>query len=97
VYAVKKHTKMHVASLYTGCLAGAAYNIESNGESAVIDPMREIEAYLKILDERGARLKYAKETHFYADFVSGYLDLAKQTGAKLIFGTTANPLFQLYR
>lgn len=88
---------MHVAQLYTGCLAGATYYIESNSESAIIDPMREIEPYLKILDERGARLKYARETHFYVDFVSGDLDLAKQTGAKLIFGTTANPLFQLYR
>jgi glyoxylase-like metal-dependent hydrolase (beta-lactamase superfamily II) len=68
---------MYVEQLYTGCLAEAAYYIESNGEAAIIDPMRETEPYLEILAKRGAKLKYVLETHFHADFVSGHLDLAK--------------------
>lgn len=87
---------MYVEQLYTGCLAEAAYYIESNGEAAIIDPMREIEPYLEMLEERGAKLKYVLETHFHADFVSGHLDLAKQTGAKLIFGPTASPNYSSY-
>ena len=92
----KNHNNMYVEQLYTGCLAEAAYYIESNGEAAIIDPMREIEPYLEILEKRGARLKYVMETHFHADFVSGHLDLAKQTGAKLIFGPTAKPSYSSY-
>jgi hydroxyacylglutathione hydrolase len=87
---------MYVEQLYTGCLAEAAYYIESNGEAAIIDPMRETEPYLEMLKERGAKLKYVLETHFHADFVSGHLDLAKQTGAKLIFGPTAKPSYSSY-
>ena len=87
---------MYVEQLYTGCLAEAAYYIESNGEAAIIDPMRETEPYLEMLEKRGARLKYVMETHFHADFVSGHLDLAKQTGAKLIFGPTAKPSYSSY-
>ena len=87
---------MYVEQLYTGCLAEAAYYIESNGEAAIIDPMREIEPYMEILKKRGAKLKYVMETHFHADFVSGHLDLAKQTGAKLIFGPTASPNYSSY-
>ncbi len=87
---------MYVEQLYTGCLAEAAYYIESNGEAAIIDPMRETEPYLEILAKRGAKLKYVLETHFHADFVSGHLDLAKQTGAKLIFGPTASPSYSSY-
>jgi hydroxyacylglutathione hydrolase len=87
---------MYVQQIYTGCLAEAAYYIESNGEAAIIDPMREIEPYLELLEKRGAKLKYVMETHFHADFVSGHLDLAKQTGAKLIFGPTANPSYSSY-
>lgn len=87
---------MYVEQLYTGCLAEAAYYIESNGEAAIIDPMRETEPYLEILQKRGAKLKYVLETHFHADFVSGHLDLAKQTGAKLIFGPTAQPNYSSY-
>jgi glyoxylase-like metal-dependent hydrolase (beta-lactamase superfamily II)/rhodanese-related sulfurtransferase len=87
---------MYVEQLYTGCLAEAAYYIESNGEAAIIDPMREIEPYLEMLEKRGAKLKYVLETHFHADFVSGHLDLAKQTGAKLIFGPTASPNYSSY-
>mgnify|MGYP003572975374 FL=1 len=87
---------MYVEQLYTGCLAEAAYYIESNGEAAIIDPMRETEPYLELLEKRGAKLKYVLETHFHADFVSGHLDLAKQTGAKLIFGPTASPSYSSY-
>ena len=87
---------MYVEQLYTGCLAEAAYYIESNGEAAIIDPMRETEPYLELLEKRGAKLKYVLETHFHADFVSGHLDLAKQTGAKLIFGPTASPNYSSY-
>lgn len=87
---------MYVEQLYTGCLAEAAYYIESNGEAAIIDPMRETEPYLEMLEKRGAKLKYVMETHFHADFVSGHLDLAKQTGATLIFGPTASPNYSSY-
>ena len=87
---------MYVEQLYTGCLAEAAYYVESNGEAAIIDPMREIEPYLEMLEKRGARLKYVMETHFHADFVSGHLDLAKKTGAKLIFGPRAQPSYSSY-
>ena len=87
---------MYVEQLYTGCLAEAAYYIESNGEAAIIDPMRETEPYLEILKKRGTKLKYVLETHFHADFVSGHLDLAKKTGAKLIFGPTAKPSYSSY-
>lgn len=89
------HT-MYVQQIYTGCLSEAAYYIESNGETAIIDPMRETAPYLELLEKRGAKLKYVLETHFHADFVSGHLDLAKQTGAKLIFGPTANPNYSSY-
>ncbi len=87
---------MYVEQLYTGCLAEAAYYIESNGEAAVIDPMRETEPYLELLEKRGAKLKYVFETHFHADFVSGHLDLARKTGAMLIFGPTAAPHYSCY-
>lgn len=87
---------MYVEQLYTGCLAEAAYYIESNGEATIIDPMRETDPYMEILKKRGAKLKYVMETHFHADFVSGHLDLAKQTGAKLIFGPTASPNYSSY-
>jgi glyoxylase-like metal-dependent hydrolase (beta-lactamase superfamily II)/rhodanese-related sulfurtransferase len=87
---------MYVEQLYTGCLAEAAYYIESNGEAAIIDPMRETEPYIELLQKRNAKLKYVMETHFHADFVSGHLDLAQQTGAKLIFGPTARPNYSSY-
>lgn len=87
---------MYVQQIYTGCLAEAAYYIESNGEAAIIDPMREIGPYMELLEERGTKLKYVMETHFHADFVSGHLDLANQTGAKLIFGPTAKPSYSSY-
>ena len=77
---------MFVKQLYTGCLSEAAYYIESNGEAAIIDPLRDIDAYLEIANERKAKVKYIFETHFHADFVSGHLDLSKVTGAPIIYG-----------
>jgi hydroxyacylglutathione hydrolase len=82
---------MNVEQIYTGCLAEAAYYIESNGEVAVIDPLRDTKSYLERAARSGARIKYVFETHFHADFVSGHLDLAKQTGATIVFGPTAKP------
>ena len=87
---------MKVEQIYTGCLAEAAYYIESNGEAAIIDPLRETEPYLQRAKEDGASIKYIFETHFHADFVSGHLDLAKKTGAKIVYGPTARPNFDAY-
>lgn len=87
---------MYIKQLYTGCLAEAAYYIESNGEAAIVDPLRDVEPYLALAEERGARIKYVLETHFHADFVSGHLDLAQKTGAKIVFGPTARPSFEAY-
>ncbi|HET6990226.1 MAG TPA: MBL fold metallo-hydrolase, partial [Bacteroidia bacterium] len=81
---------MYVEQLYTNCLAEAAYWIESEGEAAVIDPIRETEPYLKKAEERGVKIKYVFETHFHADFVSGHIDLAKATGATIVFGPKAD-------
>ena len=69
---------MFVRQLYTGCLSESAYFIESNGEAVVIDPLRDIEAYLELARERKATIRYIFETHFHADFVSGHIDLAKK-------------------
>lgn len=80
---------MYVEQMYTDCLAEAAYYIESNGEAAIVDPMREVEPYLELAQQRGATIKYVFETHFHADFVSGHIDLAKKTGAKIVYGPTA--------
>ncbi len=77
---------MFIKQLYTGCLSEAAYYIESNGEAAVIDPLRDIDAYLELANERKASIKYIFETHFHADFVSGHLDLGKATGAPIVYG-----------
>jgi hydroxyacylglutathione hydrolase len=80
---------MYIQQLYTNCLSEAAYYIESNGEAAIIDPLRDIDAYLQLAKERKATIKYIFETHFHADFVSGHIDLAKQTGAPIIYGPGA--------
>jgi hydroxyacylglutathione hydrolase len=77
---------MYIKQLYTGCLSEAAYYIESNGEAAVIDPLRDIDAYLELATERKATIKYIFETHFHADFVSGHIDLGKATGAPIVYG-----------
>lgn len=84
---------MKVEQLYTQCLAEAAYYIESNGEAAIIDPLREVQPYLEMAEKNGAKIKYVFETHFHADFVSGHLDLAAKTGAEIVFGPTAQPNF----
>lgn len=80
---------MKVEQIYTGCLAQGAYYLESNGEAAVIDPLREPETYISLAESRGAKIKYVFETHFHADFVSGHIDLAKKTGATIVFGPTS--------
>lgn len=82
---------MKVEQLYTGCLAEAAYYVESNGEAVIIDPLRETKPYVERAEADGAQIKYVLETHFHADFVSGHLDLAKVTGAQIVFGPTAKP------
>lgn len=80
---------MYIQQLYTGCLAQAAYYIESEGEAAIIDPLRDIQVYIDIANARKAKIKYVFETHFHADFVSGHIDLVKKTGAKIIYGPKA--------
>lgn len=87
---------MKIEQIYTGCLAEAAYYIESNGEAAIIDPLRETQPYIDRAEENGAKIKYVLETHFHADFVSGHLDLAKRTDAKIVFGPTAQPNYDAY-
>ena len=87
---------MKVEQIYTGCLAEAAYYIESNGEAVIIDPLRETDPYIERAKADGAKIKYVLETHFHADFVSGHLDLAKKTGATIVFGPTAQPNFKAH-
>lgn len=87
---------MKVEQIYTGCLAEAAYYIESNGEAAIIDPLRETEPYIDRAQKDGATIKYVLETHFHADFVSGHLDLAQKTGATIVYGPTAKPNFEAW-
>ena len=84
---------MFIEQLYTGCLSEAAYYIESNGEVAIIDPLRDIDEYLEILNKRKAKLKYIFETHFHADFVSGHLDLSQATGAPIVYGPKTQTKF----
>ena len=87
---------MIIEQIYTGCLAQGAYYIESNGEVAIIDPLREVQDYIDKAAKNNAKIKYIFETHFHADFVSGHVDLAKATGAKIIYGTNANPNFEAH-
>ncbi len=84
---------MKIEQIYTGCLAQGAYYIESNGEAAIIDPLREIKPYMEKAKNDNARIKYVFETHFHADFVSGHLTLSKETGAPIVYGPTADPSF----
>ncbi|WP_378186846.1 rhodanese-like domain-containing protein [Aquimarina sp. W85] len=84
---------MNVEQIYTGCLAQGAYYIESNGEVAIIDPLREVTPYVNRAKINKAKIKYIFETHFHADFVSGHVTLAKETGAPIIYGPNANPSF----
>ena len=84
---------MKIEQIYTGCLAQGAYYIESNGEVAIIDPLREVQQYLDRAEADGAKIKYIFETHFHADFVSGHVTLGEKTGAPIIYGPNANPKF----
>lgn len=86
---------MKIEQIYTGCLAQGAYYIESEGEAVIIDPLRETKPYLDKLEQDGATLKYIFETHFHADFVSGHLDLAKKTGATIVYGPKAKTEFNI--
>lgn len=85
---------MNIEQIYTGCLAQGAYYIESNGEVAIIDPLREVKPYITKAKKDNAKIKYIFETHFHADFVSGHVTLSKETGAPIIYGPLANPSFE---
>lgn len=87
---------MKIEQIYTGCLAQGAYYITSGNEATIIDPLREIQPYIERAEKDGVKIKYVFETHFHADFVSGHIDLAKATGAKIIYGPTAKPSFDAY-
>ena len=87
---------MKVEQIYTGCIAHAAYYLESNGEAAIFDPLREVQPYIDRALKDNAKIKYVFETHFHADFVSGHLDLAKKTGATIVYGPTAKPAFEAH-
>jgi len=85
---------MKIEQIYTGCIAHAAYYLENNGEAAIFDPLREVQPYIDRATKDNAKIKYVFETHFHADFVSGHLDLAKKTGAQIVYGPTAKPGFE---
>jgi hydroxyacylglutathione hydrolase len=85
---------MKIEQIYTGCISHAAYYIESKGEAAIFDPLREVQPYIDRAIKDNAHIKYVFETHFHADFVSGHLDLAKKTGSQIVFGPTAKPNFE---
>jgi len=87
---------MKIEQIYTGCLAQGAYFISSNGEAVVIDPLREIQPYIDRAKADNVKIKFILETHFHADFVSGHLDLAKATGATIVYGPNANPSFEFH-
>ncbi|GGD28481.1 MBL fold metallo-hydrolase [Hyunsoonleella pacifica] len=87
---------MKIEQIYTGCLAQGAYYIESNGEVAIIDPLRETQQYINKAEKENAKIKYIFETHFHADFVSGHVDLAKKTGATIIFGPGAKTEYDIH-
>ena len=87
---------MFIKQLYTGCLSEAAYYIESEGEVAIIDPLRDTGEYIKLAKENNAGIKYIFETHFHADFVSGHIDLSRQTGAQIIYGPGAETNYEVY-
>ncbi|MEL6732101.1 MAG: MBL fold metallo-hydrolase, partial [Bacteroidota bacterium] len=84
---------MKIEQIYTGCLAQGAYYIESKGEVAIVDPLREVQPYIDRAEAEGATIKYIFETHFHADFVSGHVTLSEKTGAPIIYGPNANPKF----
>lgn len=86
-----------VEQIYTGCLAHAAYYIESNGEAAIFDPLREVQQYIDRANKNNAKIKYVFLTHFHADFVGGHIDLAQKTGAKIVYGPNANPAYEVIK
>jgi hydroxyacylglutathione hydrolase len=92
-FYIIKQINMKIEQIYTGCLAQGAYYIESDGEAVIIDPLREVGPYLQKAGENNATIKYIFETHFHADFVSGHLDLARQTGATIVYGPNAETGF----
>ena len=85
---------MIIEQIYTGCLSQGAYYIESNGEAAIIDPLREVDQYILKAKKNKASIKYIFETHFHADFVSAHLTLSKKTNAPIIYGANANTSFE---
>lgn len=87
---------MKIEQIYTGCLAQGAYYIESKGEVAIVDPLREVKPYIEKAEKENAKIKYVFETHFHADFVSGHLDLAKATGATIVYGPNASTKFDTH-
>jgi hydroxyacylglutathione hydrolase len=87
---------MKIEQIYTGCLAQGAYYIESNGEVAIIDPLREVQPYIDKANDNNSEIKYIFETHFHADFVSGHVTLAEKTNAPIVFGPNANPNFKAH-
>lgn len=94
--SLKKMNAMKIEQIYTGCLAQGAYYIESDGEAAIIDPLRETQPYIDRAKEAGASIKYVFETHFHADFVSGHIDLAEKTGATIVYGPNASTSYDIY-
>ena len=91
-----KINKMEIKQLYTNCLSEAAYFIASEGEAAVIDPLRDVDTYLKMAEEQGVKIKYIFETHFHADFVSGHIELAQKTGAPIVYGPRTEAGFKIH-
>ena len=87
---------MIIEQIYTGCLAQGAYYIESKGEAAIIDPLRESDPYIQMAEKKGAKIKYVFETHFHADFVSGHIDLADKVGAQIVYGPLAETKYEKY-
>ncbi len=93
---VLQSVAMDVKQIYTGCLSEAAYFISSEGEAAVIDPLRDVDSYLRMAEEKGVKIKYIFETHFHADFVSGHLELSRKTGAPIIYGPQTEAKFPVH-
>ena len=87
---------MEIQQLYTNCLSEAAYFISSEGEAAVIDPLRDVDTYIKMAEEKGVKIKYIFETHFHADFVSGHIELARKTGAPIVYGPDTEASFKIH-
>jgi len=96
LYKFSSTPSFYVQQFNTGCLSEFAYYVESNGEAAIIDPLREVKPYIELAKSRNAKIKYVIETHFHADFVSGHLDLSHATGAKIVYGPEAQASFDLY-